>query len=153
MTDPLEALKPLHALPPITWWPPAPGWWLLLLLVLLVGVWLYLRRRKMAPRRAALAELKVLESSGRNPASQAGELNRLLKRYALVCCPGVGVESLAGEAWLAFLDEHGGKGNFSGQTGRVLLTLPYGDEMVFPSELFTFVRQWIKANRPAGGAH
>lgn len=146
--DPLAALKPLHDPSPIPWWPPAPGWWLMLLLIVLASLLLFLYRKKMAPRRAALAELKALELDGTSSALKAGELNRLLKRYAMICRPGA--ESLTGEAWLAYLDEHGGRGEFAGQTGRALLTLPYGDGGAFPDEIFSLARRWIKSNRPGG---
>ena len=149
-SDPLVALKPLHDPAPISWWPPAPGWWLALLLVITVGFLLYWLWKKGAPQRAALNELKVLEINQQTPAMKAAELNKLLKRYALVSLPGAGAEALSGEAWLAFLDQHGGKAKFSNKTGQALLTLPYGDDLAFPDELFVMARQWIKANRPAG---
>ncbi len=148
MGDPLAALQPLHAPPPIPWWPPAPGWWLLLLLMLAAVALLLWRWQRAAPQRNALRELKSLEVLGESPVQQMAALNRLLKRYTLVCWPGNKAASLTGEAWLAFLDAHGGDGGFSRGPGRALLTFPYGGGAVHSNGLFPLARRWIKANRP-----
>jgi len=148
--DPLAALRPLHAPDPIPWWPPAPGWWLLASLALAGAVWLVWWRRRMAPRTVALSELASLASRDSAPVEQAAALNRLLKRYALVCWPAAGVASLAGEDWLAFLDAHGGTGEFSKGPGRALLTLSYGGAGEVSEPLLALARGWIKANRPRG---
>ncbi len=163
MDDPLAALRPLHAPPPIPGWPPAPGWWLLLLLILVLVLLVLWWRKRAAPQRAALRELKSLERRARishhpsgsekcglgdSPVQQAAALNRLLKRYALACWPGTEAASLTGEAWLAFLDTHGGDGGFLRGPGRALLTLPYGNGVAASDDLLSLARRWIKANRP-----
>jgi hypothetical protein len=148
--DPLAALRPLHAPQPIPWWPPAPGWWLLAALALGAAAWLVWWRRRMAPRSAALSELSSLASRSRDPVERAAAVNRLLKRYALICWPHSGVASLTGEDWLAFLDEHGGAGDFSRGPGRILLTLPYGGVEPGSDQLIPLARRWIRANRPSG---
>jgi hypothetical protein len=153
MNDPLAALRPLHAPPPIPWWPPAPGWWLLgvlllgLLVLTLAALWRW--RRRTAPRRAALAELRALPAGG----ELAGPVNRLLKRYALACFPRERVAGLSGRAWLAFLDEHGGEGRFRKGPGRVLANGPYGpDEPDEDPALLALARDWVRRNRPRAGA-
>lgn len=148
MDDPLAALQPLHAPAPIPWWPPAPGWWLLLLLILVSALLLLWWRNRTAPQRVALHELKTLEPLGGRPVQQAAAINRLLKRYALACWPDAEAASLTGEAWLEFLDAHGGNGGFVRGPGRALLTLPYSSEVQFIDELMPLVRRWIKSNRP-----
>lgn len=145
--DPLSALQPLHAPPPIPWWPPAPGWWLLaLLLMMLIGLgwWLYGKGRL---RRAALRELKMIESQADAP-RQVALLNQLLKRYALACYPSMEVASLSGEPWLAFLDAHGGKGEFSKGRGELLASQPYSGDAPSLDGVLKLARSWIKANRP-----
>jgi hypothetical protein len=153
--DPLAALRPLHEPPPIPWWPPAPGWWLLLLLMLLsLGLAVRWWRRN-APKRAALRELRHLAKSEPDPLRQTVAVNRLLKRYALVCWSPRETAALTGEAWLAFLDAHGGKGAFASGAGRLLSTQAYASSntleatAVTPSgPLLRLARRWIKANRP-----
>ena len=95
MEDPLAALRPLHAPAPVSWWPPAPGWWLLLLLVLVFALLLTFWWRRTTPQRAALRELKILAAQ---PGQQAAAINRLLKRYALICQPGPETASLESDA-------------------------------------------------------
>ncbi|MGD8589525.1 MAG: DUF4381 domain-containing protein [Chromatiales bacterium] len=153
--DPLAALRPLHAPPPISWWPPAPGWWLLLLLLLLLILLAIRWWRHNAPKRAALQELKALAKSAPDPLRQAAAVNRLLKRYALVCWPHSETAALTGEAWLAFLDAHGGKGEFVNGNGRLLATQPYAAPNSVESfgvteqtKLMHLVRRWIRVNRP-----
>jgi hypothetical protein len=153
--DPLAALRPLHAPPAISWWPPAPGWWLLLLiglLAILLGFWWWWRN---APQRAALRELDRLNARVSDPMRLAAAINRLLKRYALLCWPRRATAALSGEAWLAFLDAHGGQGAFRQGPGRRLLDQPYASatsaDLSSDPEQATFVqvvRRWIKTNRP-----
>lgn len=150
MEDPLAALRPLHAPPPVGWWPPAPGWWLAAVLVAAVIYWIYRYRKRMAPKRAALQELEWLEKNKDAMGQPVAVLNQLLKRYALVCWPAKDVASLSGQAWLEFLDAHGGDGKFSQGTGQSLLSTPYQQQITMNDihELAALARQWIKANTP-----
>ena len=153
--DPLEALRPLHAPPAISWWPPAPGWWLLLVLSLIAILLAFRWWRRNAPRRAALQELDSLARSEPDPLQRAAYINRLLKRYALVCWPHTETAALTGESWLRFLDTHGGKGAFVEGSGQLLATQPYASPGSFdPStinhseSLLRLAKRWIKRNRP-----
>ncbi|MDP1559111.1 MAG: DUF4381 domain-containing protein [Nitrosomonas sp.] len=148
MEDPLAALRPLHAPAPITWWPPAPGWWMILLIIVALLIIMYRYWRCMAPRRAALRELKLLRKNKNTTEPPVATLNQLLKRYALVCWPSSSVASLSGKAWLEFLDSHGGNGKFSDGPGRILLTNPYQKQSAELNELTVLARRWIKSNRP-----
>lgn len=148
MADPLAALRPLHAPPPVPWWPPAPGWWLLCLTIVVAVAALLWWRRATAARRAALSELQALERSELSMQQKVARLNRLLKRYALVCAPATDTAALTGGAWLDFLDSRGGDGDFTRGPGRILLTVPYGGgEASDMSVLFGLARRWIKNNR------
>ncbi len=146
--DPLAALWPLHVPMPDSWWPPAAGWWFLAMVVVLLGIMVYRHWQRMAPRRAALYELKILEQQQHQNQLTAALLNGLLKRYALVCWPGTRVAALTGEQWLMFLDAHGGDGQFLRGDGRCLETLPYRDEPLQLDKLVLLVRRWIKKNKP-----
>jgi len=148
MEDPLAALRPLHTPLPISWWPPAPGWWLLLLTIVAVTAGIVWWRRATAARRAALHELRLLERAEVPAARKVALLNRLLKRYALVCVPAAGTAALTGERWLDFLDARSGGDDFSRGAGRILLTLPYGGgDKPDMTALFGLAKQWIRANR------
>ena len=150
MTDDLLAtLRPLHAPPRIPWWPPAPGWWIVLSLAILALVIFIGWRRRGVMQRAALHELRSLASLTDHPVVQAAAVNRLLKRFVRVRWPNTEAASLTGEAWLNFLDTHGGGESFTRGAGRVLGTLPYGDttvEVGNGDELIATVHRWIRSN-------
>jgi len=148
MDDPLAALRPLHTPPPISWWPPAPGWWLVLLATVALAIIIYRYWRRMAPQRAALHELNLLNKNKIVSTHPVATLNQLLKRYALVCWPNSTIAPLSGKDWLKFLDANGGNGKFSEGPGHVLLSSPYQKDSAEFKELITLTRQWIKTNRP-----
>lgn len=146
MDDPLAALRPLHAPAPISWWPPALGWWLVLFAIIALLIVIYRYWRRMAPQRAALRELELLNQAPDD--HPIATLNQLLKRYAMVCWPTKTVASLSGKAWLEFLDANGGNGEFTSGSGRILLTDPYQKQSADFNELTALAHRWIKSNRP-----
>ncbi|SHN01877.1 DUF4381 domain-containing protein [Phytopseudomonas punonensis] len=118
--NPLDQLEPLIAPDAIGWWPPAPGWWLLALLLPVLG-WLAWRllprlprpRRKQAVeqpldplREAALQELQRLAKpyDGTPAGPWLQQLNGLLKRLCRERYPDSHSHTLSSRAWLAFLD-------------------------------------------------
>jgi glucan phosphoethanolaminetransferase (alkaline phosphatase superfamily) len=109
--DPLANLKPLRVGEAIGWWPPAPGWWLLVgIVIVLLAVLAYLLRRhykRNAYRRVALARLKSLHAAydtGRNSSDYLAQLNALLKSVALRAFPREQVAAAHGSHWRAFLN-------------------------------------------------
>jgi hypothetical protein len=132
-------LRDLHLPEAIGWWPLAPGWWVLLAVVLL-GILLVLHKawarwRADAARRIALKELARLESSWRaapNPVLLATRLSELLRRAMLAYAPRKDVAGLTGQAWLAWLDRGMDERLFTEGPGQALQELPYrrADERV-----------------------
>jgi hypothetical protein len=118
--DPLAQLHPLREPQLIGWWPLAPGWWLLLALLLLVlavtAYWLWRRYQKRAYRRQAERQLAALLSAykdGDDRTAFVASVNRLLKATALVAYPRRTVAAASGEQWLALLTDtlaHSGAG-------------------------------------------
>lgn len=94
----------------IGWWPLAPGWWMLLGLILLILAvlvrWFWRRRRKLAPLRQALREQQQLarqwQQQRDNRATNAA-LSALLKRVARHYYPHEDVAALSGSRWQEFL--------------------------------------------------
>lgn len=105
MTDAAANLANLHDIViPITipWWPPAPGWYVVLVLLLLTAAWLlrrfWKRWQSKAYRRAALRELMALQDV---PA-----IAELLRRTALIIAPRPTIAELTGTAWTDWLAAH-----------------------------------------------
>ena len=130
--DPLASLRDWHLPEPVSWWPPAVGWWLvagLVLILFAVGLGRWRRyRRRTAPARAALAELRALAAGLDSPLDDgrfASAVSALLRRLALARYPRAQVAGLVGLQWLDFLDRTGGGGGFSRGPGQGLAELPY----------------------------
>lgn len=128
----LSQLAADRAPPPPGWWPPAPGWWALGALALVAaafGAWFgrrwWRQRASRALRRATLGELQRLERDTVDGAVLARELESLMRRYAVARFGRDAVARLSGEAWLAFVVEHGALG-WAGDSGRALLRAAYG---------------------------
>ncbi|MDJ0787593.1 MAG: DUF4381 domain-containing protein [Myxococcota bacterium] len=120
-SDRMWGLKELAPPDPVSWLPQAPGWWVVLALVLVGLVWLGLwQRRRLAReqyRREALARLAALESEG------VAELPRVLRATALTAYPREEVASLRGLAWVSWLNRNGGR--FEEADAALLDGLPY----------------------------
>lgn len=110
-TDPLAQLNPLREPAAIGWWPLAPGWWLLIALVLIVAgvlAWLLIARyRRNAYRRQAIIELQVIRNRWENGGDDSlclTQTNALLKAVALRAFPRRDIASISGEQWRDFLN-------------------------------------------------
>jgi hypothetical protein len=136
----LGQLAPDHAPPPPGWWPPAPGWWGLLALAVLAAVLVVWRWRHPERRlqRRALRELRRIATL--DDVLLAGELERLLRRYAVARFGRPAVAGLSGRDWMDFVVAHGGAG-LAGEPGQALLRAAYGGGG-------TVLRQvWLDAGR------
>ena len=102
MNDASTSLDRLHdiVLPPeVPWWPLAPGWYLvlgiLLVLILVLGHRVWQRYQANAYRRAALRELAV--------AQDLPSIAELLRRTALAVAPREEIAAMTGDTWLDWL--------------------------------------------------
>ena len=147
-------LRDIHSAPPPEFWPPAPGWWVLgVLVVTLLAVtivWLYRRYRLYRQRQQVLAELEQLKTLDTNQqiAEFTTAVSTLLRRVALMRYARQRVAPLSGVAWLHFLDETGGGGEFSTGAGQVLAYGPYAPHTqdVPADRLLALAQSWIKKN-------
>lgn len=116
----LDQLQPMIRPAPISIWPPAPGWWVLLVLLPLLGYGLC-RARVLLPQRtqdeaneqpldplrqAALIELAQMPKpyDGAPAGAWLQQINGLLKRLCRNDYPYSQSHTLNGRKWLAFLD-------------------------------------------------
>lgn len=152
--DPLAELQDIHLPEAASWWPPAPGWILIVtLLIIATGFFAtrwFLARRRNRYRRVALAELEQLETADAgDQTARIQIINALLKRVALRAYPRAEVAALHGDAWVRFLLERGGFSQDATSVGQLLAERAYQ----CPSETnpeqdlsaaIAFARQWIR---------
>jgi len=127
-SDPLQQLRDVHLPPDPTWWPPAVGWWLIAALAVAAAVWLILQAvqayRRRAPLRQAGSLLQALLAAHQRGDISAAEFlhqgNELLKRVLVRAYGRREYAPMAGQAWLAALDELSGTDHFSNGPGKVL---------------------------------
>ena len=153
---PTLQLRDIHVPPAPDFWPPAPGWWLagalLLALLIWAGVLLWRRYRIQRRRRIILRALTELSPhyGPDQDAAFASEVSVLLRRLALKRFPRDEMAALTGEAWLRFLDQHGGDGRFRQGPGAVLAEAPYAPNRPVDREaLGNLAERWILRNTGA----
>ena len=125
-------LRDLHLPEAIGWWPLAPGWWIVIALIM-IGLGLLVRqllrtRARGAARRYALRQLNELTANfeqHHDAIAFSGHLSELLRRTMLAYAPRHDVAGLTGDEWLAWLDRDLDQPRFQSEAGRKLLELPY----------------------------
>ncbi len=157
----------------ISAWPIAPGWWLLLLLIVsLIGLLIYLINRKPKPKKAKTKHLKTqamqeLETIKKSYQAQPDDKNAthksvkqlsiFLRRYALSIFKREQVAGLTDQQWLLLLDKiynnHKSKNPqevhlFSEKYAELLTQVPYqtpqtGIDHVLLNELFASAEKLI----------
>jgi len=143
MTNSATSLDRLHdiVLPPeVSWWPLAPGWYvvlgivLVLVLVLVHRAWNHWQAN--AYRRAALRELAS--------AADAPAIGELLRRTALAMAPREGIAVLTGNDWLDWLTAQSSEAMPDGM--RRQLTTGVYDQRMPEHELAplrSYAERWI----------
>ncbi|MEE9493558.1 MAG: DUF4381 domain-containing protein [Gammaproteobacteria bacterium] len=146
-------LRDIHLPAEPAFWPPAPGWWLLAVLTLLLLIWLgrklsrYLSMKKHCQQIFSL--LDNLQKQNQDQKNQLMQLSIFMRQLALMRYPRENVAALTGDAWLGFLDNSGGHGQFSRGPGRLLASGPYQRAMPASTDmqqLNKLVRQWVQHN-------
>jgi len=155
--NPVEQLRDIHGLEPVSWWPLAPGWWIIvgvILLFLVFGIsfliYRHFTKKEQSPdwRQVALAEWTTLTTEPFTPKERLTHLNILLRRVAMQRYGRQTCAGLTGEPWLIWLTEHDPHGFNWQQHGQPLLQLPYmpPDTTLTEEQLLTLyqaVRAWI----------
>jgi hypothetical protein len=149
-------LRDIHLPEPIGWWPPAPGWWGLLVLLILAALgwvlWNRRRQRGPTPLQAALAELTRLEADAALPMRDKLQgLSILMRRVAMSLYPREEVAGLAGEDWRRWLAEKSGDASLAGELAELMDHAPYRpmppESAMAPG--FEACRRWLNSqSRP-----
>lgn len=151
--DPLSALRDIHLPEPGGFWPPAPGWWVLLALMVGLSTWATLailkKRRRNQWLKTALAELTKLAAAQQHDQRWFNEVNQLLKRAARVKFPHQRPESLSGEAWVHFLAETSPRQPTDDKAlFRSLVASCWRPEPASnPQQTVSAARRWLEAQR------
>ncbi|MGC1183351.1 DUF4381 domain-containing protein [Legionella sp.] len=153
-TDLLAQLKDIHLPNPVSWWPLAPGWYVLITLVLLLTLYLvcraYRRYYYALAKKQALILLATYQKNyeeEQDVALTSAHISELLRRVALVYFPRKQVASLHGQAWLQFLNQTS-KGIDFNAIHTMLLDTPFkAKDIIDLNPLFNKARLWIKQRR------
>ena len=149
-------LKDIHLPDPIGWWPIAPGWWILMLLIVLITVIAVLvvealqtlcGQKVRTPR--ILKQLKANQDFTSRERMEI--LSVLIRRACLSTFPRrEQTAGLSGRNWLNFLDRSLNDGRFSGDEGKILLEAPYRKDASGDfNAVFELCEDWIKALPPS----
>lgn len=104
-------LRDIHLPASVSWWPLAPGWWMVLILAVLIPLvilWLRKRRQKIIVKKAAASALHaVLQdyAQHQNQGQLLRELTALCRRIALSYYPREQVAGITGAAWMQTLNQ------------------------------------------------
>ncbi|TWU67116.1 MULTISPECIES: DUF4381 domain-containing protein [Crateriforma] len=102
MNDASTSLDRMHDIvqpADVSWWPPAPGWYVVMAMILAIMIWVmfrwWQRYQADAYRRSALAEL--------NHASTVADVSAVLRRAALAVNDRTLIAGLSGTNWAQWL--------------------------------------------------
>ena len=111
-TDPLANLRDIHLPGDVSWWPLAPGWWLLIVVVLALSVWgimkwLQWRKRQMLMHEVK-AELHRIQSDyteHQTARTLVTDCSQLLRRLVVLRIGRESGANLTGQDWRNYLSD------------------------------------------------
>jgi len=150
--DKMESLplKDIHLPKSIGWWPPAPGWWLivtLLILLFILFAYLYKRLTRKNAVKDAQKLLQHIRQQSIDSQQRLTELSALLRRTAISIGHRNEIAGLKGQAWLEYLDRNMSDAPFTQGIGRCLADAHYrpflANDINF-DDLFAVCERWLK---------
>lgn len=154
--SPLDQLADIHLPAGVSWWPLAPGWWVLLalLVIVIIGFFIWRHRKQQNHYRVIaqqeLAEIYADYQQSQNAAAYLHALSVLLRRTALTAYPHSFNASIKGKDWLNWLDAVCPTltEKFSDELGQSLLSSAYQkNPQLDISGLHQLSSQWITLHR------
>ncbi|EMI52935.1 DUF4381 domain-containing protein [Rhodopirellula sallentina] len=138
----LDQLRDVAVPPPVSWWPLAPGWWVLIAVVVAGVVFGVLKWRRHwladAYRRDALEAV--------DRASTDAAIVQILKRTAIGADTRSHVGSLTGRRWCDWLSATG-DASMTDETAERITVGVYRDGNRRTPELADFAKRWIRTHR------
>lgn len=127
--NPLDKLRDIHLPAEVDQFPIAPGWWILLgVVLLLIAFFIYRslkRRRALKFLKPTLAEVESLSNINSPVAKDVAELAAIIKRVALFYFPANLVASQIGMVWYSALNKIESKPFFSAMVIDLLVNHAY----------------------------
>ena len=155
--DPLAQLRDIHLPEAVSLWPLALGWWLLIILgVLVTGllVWWWLQRsQRKRYRQLAVAELEASYQNFQRSEDTAAYISasqEILRRAALhrYAEQRASIAPLSGSAWILFLDSCIDKQLFATEFGDALNDAHYQRAPgIDPAELHRSALYWLRHHK------
>jgi hypothetical protein len=144
----LLALEDIITPQGVSSWPPAPGWWISIVIVLVIALVLaiFYRRyqKKWGYRREALALLEEYKKSP-NTTETAIKYLECLKRTAMSAYPNKAIDSLYGSAWFTFLNQQTPEPLFEAELESIICTTQYQKAFhLLDDKLYKAIEMWIK---------
>lgn len=148
MNDPLADLKDIHLPGAISWWPLAPGWWLLILTIVLLIIatsYCYYLWKKRAYRRMALHELEALFANNTTVSDlhYLETVATLIRRTAIAGSTNNQLAHWQGSQWQEYLQQQ-----MPEDQARLIAVSRYQAQHDINRELLTdAARNWIKRHK------
>ncbi len=136
-TAPALELRDIHLPVEPGFWPLAPGWWLLIIVAvlmcyLMVRVFLKLRKTRQL-NELMQNELNIINTAYENHQNKhqlASDISQLLKRFVMYVLKDNDAAALTGEKWITYLNEQVG-GDYFDEHIEVLTNAQYTPESDF----------------------
>lgn len=155
----LQQLRDIHTPDPVGWWPLAPGWWILIALVLIATVSLLLvaihRHRRNAYKRQALESARQYFAQyqrSEDTVNYLEQMSQLLRRVLLCIGEREETAKATGEQWVALLNRYGNSPLTQETSNALALELyrpnPRADVTALNKEL----TNWIRSHRSTTNA-
>jgi hypothetical protein len=151
--DLLKQLYDIKGLGFISWWPLAPGWWAIIVLILIAAGIIYLRRRAYfrSWKGDAWLAFNALDSqlAGGNTQDIAASLSDLMRRVAMRSSSRAECAGLEGRDWLRWLSANDpGKFDWAAR-GSLLIEAPYAPpgRDISPETIKALIhaaKRWVK---------
>jgi hypothetical protein len=143
----LSKLHDFYRPPPPSWMPQTAGWYALLALLCIFGIWLIARAvaRWLSNRyrREALTQLQN---------APVNQFSALLKRTAMTVWPREEVASLSGEEWLSFLSGSSGLDEFKSAPGNLIEHVAIAQQSLTADDeqrLRQLASEWVRTHHHA----
>lgn len=155
-------LRDIHLPDAVSWWPLAPGWWILLAIVVVTVIGLYLLIRRLTKpviKKSARAELQqVLDDYAEHQDAEklVQQLSILMRRIGISYLPRHQSAGVTGNSWYECLNGISRNAPLSPQSIELLSSAPYRPGLKIEQSqldaLIEDVRNWV-AGLPREAAH